>query len=268
MDIIYISSRLITGLFIGFTIGLTGIGGGVLVIPALTLLFRLPPTLAVGTASLYALITKAYAFWEHFKLKTINFKMGLFFLIGAIPANIITSLWINYYAAENQNNLKAIQAFQSDLKIFIGITLLLSVLLLIIDLFKKGEFRLFKKSDTKFSQGKKFLGIISGFIIGALIGATSIGGGVLVIPLLIIIFHLKPDRTVGTSIFIAVILLLATAIIYGQSGQVDYGTAGIMSIGSLLGVYLGSRLSVKIPEKQLELLVTLIILVATVMMFF
>ncbi len=62
--------QLILGVVIGFSIGLTGIGGGVLVLPSLTLILGLPPSVAAGTASLYAFLTKIQATVEHFRLKT------------------------------------------------------------------------------------------------------------------------------------------------------------------------------------------------------
>ena len=57
LDII---ARLVIGLVIGFCIGLTGVGGGVLMIPALTELLGFNTTQAVGTTSLYAFLTKIF----------------------------------------------------------------------------------------------------------------------------------------------------------------------------------------------------------------
>lgn len=91
-DATYIVVRLVCGLAIGFAIGMTGIGGGVLVMPTLTILLSLPTSVAVGTASLYALLVKIYAVFEHYKLKTINFRVSGLVLAGAVPGNIVASV--------------------------------------------------------------------------------------------------------------------------------------------------------------------------------
>ena len=88
LDVPMIAVKLLTGLVIGASIGLTGIGGGVLVLPTLTLLFGLPPTVAVGTANLYSFLCKLSATYFHYKQKTIAFGTSGCFLIGAIPACI------------------------------------------------------------------------------------------------------------------------------------------------------------------------------------
>ena len=73
---------------IGFAIGMTGIGGGVLVMPTLTILLQLPASVAVGTASLYALLVKMYAVFEHHKIKTIDFRVRASFSPALSPATL------------------------------------------------------------------------------------------------------------------------------------------------------------------------------------
>lgn len=270
MSILEIGLSLVSGLIIGFTIGLTGIGGGVLVMPALIIILKIEPSVSVGTASLYALLTKIYAVFEHFRLRTINLTIAIFFLIGAIPANILTSLSINTYIKNNAGDIEKIKQFQGNLKSLIAYILLFSVIFLIIQLIKGQKTDCLsneRQGSNEHSTIKKIAGIISGVIVGVLIGSTSVGGGVLIIPLLIIFFNLSTKQTVGTSILIAVILVLSTSIIYGRGGQIDYWTSIIMAVGSIPGVFWGSRLSVKTPEKILKIIVTSIIMFAAIMMF-
>jgi uncharacterized membrane protein YfcA len=107
---------------------------------------------------------------------------------------------------------------------------------------------------------------VLGGVIGGLIGATSVGGGVLIVPMLIIVFGLTASRTVGSSIFIAMVLTLITAIMYGKGGELDVLTAVIMAVGSLAGVRYGSRLSVRLPEQGLKLVMVGLVLFAAIMM--
>jgi uncharacterized membrane protein YfcA len=265
--------RLVLGAGIGFCIGLTGIGGGVLVLPALTVILGLPSSIAVGTASLYAFLTKCYATFEHFRLKTIDIRTSLFLLLGAVPGNVVTAWVINravkHMGAEGESMVR----FQQGLKMFIAFVVLFSAIVLIVDLVLKGHGA---GSGTGNSVGARLnsrptlkwtIAVITGTVIGSLIGATSVGGGVLMIPALIILFGLPSSRTVGTSIFVAVILTFMTSIVYGASDQMDWHTALLMALGSLAGVPLGSKLCARLPERGLRWLVIAVVFVSAIFMF-
>jgi uncharacterized membrane protein YfcA len=265
MSLAGLLGRLVLGLVIGFCIGLTGIGGGVLVLPALTLLLGIPPIQAVGTTSLYAFLTKITATFHHARLKTIDWGTSLRFLAGAMPANAFVSLWISRQGSNS--------AFQERLILFIIGIVFFSVFMMILNIIKRSRAALETEERTLADRItghvilRNSLSILMGALIGGLIGATSIGGGVLIIPILIILFNLPASRTVGSSIFISVLLTLFTSLIYGRSGEVDTATAMIMAVGSLAGVYRGSRLSSKMPERLLQsVMISLIFMVAVLML--
>ncbi|MBD3315416.1 MAG: TSUP family transporter [Chitinivibrionales bacterium] len=263
--------RLGIGTFVGFAIGMTGVGGGVLVMPALTVVLGIPASVAVGTASFYAFLTKAYAVGEHWRLKTINWHISMLFLIGAIPASIATSLLVLQLA--NQENAEAVAAFQNSLKGIISYVMVLAAVLLMVDLWRKSRSRgPGKRADgtsraATLTMPKRVTGVFLGSIVGILLAATSVGGGVLVIPLLVLVFSLPASKTVGSSILIALVLTLVTSILYWGGGNLDYITGLCMWIGSLAGVFFGSRLAVKVPDKALQAIVIGIIWVATAGMF-
>lgn len=109
--------------------------------------------------------------------------------------------------------------------------------------------------------------VVSGLVIGLVIGMTGVGGGILVVPLLVMLFGLSARRTVGSSIMIAVVLMLVTSLLYMRGGNLDYITALCMWVGSFGGVYVGSRLAVKVPDRVLQGLAIVVICFATAMMF-
>ena len=115
--------RLLLGLFIGFCIGLTSIGGGVLILPALTVLLKVDPLVAVGTTTLYAFLTKITALLHHIKLKTIDWSLSKRFLSGAIPATLLTSGWISLKGADHE--------FKAQLESFIIGVIFFGIILMI-----------------------------------------------------------------------------------------------------------------------------------------
>jgi uncharacterized membrane protein YfcA len=267
LSILELAVRLVLGLLIGFCIGLTGVGGGVLVLPALTLLLKMNPVVAVGTASSYAFLTKVSATFHHIQLKTIDWTISLLFLAGALPANAAVSFWITHREMNSE--------FLHALKLFITGTVFVCVGVMVMNLI--GQIRKAKSGGTRKTLSERIaarphhsriLGVVMGAVVGGLIGATSIGGGVLIVPMLMILFGLETRRTVGSSIFIAVVLTLLTSLIYSKGGAMDWTTAIVMSAGSLVGVPPGSKLSVKMPDKILQGVVIALIFGAAVLMLF
>jgi uncharacterized membrane protein YfcA len=266
--------RLVTGVIIGFSIGLTGTGGGVLGLPALTLILRCPPSVAVGTASLYAFLTNIFATCHHIRLKTIERHTAGQVLLTAVPANVICSMIINRYI-QGAEGSAALVHFQHGLRMFMAIVVCLAALVLMIRLAAKGK-RPMDEHDPRsiaarlgrHPRGRVAVALLAGALIGGLIGATSVGGGVVTVPLMIIVFGLSSSATVGTSVLVATVLTMLTSVVYGRGGQVEWATALLMAVGSLLGVPLGSRMTVKIPERPMQWVLSGVILSAALLMLF
>jgi uncharacterized protein len=261
--------RLGIGLAIGFCIGMTAVGN-VLVIPSVTLILGLSPSTAVGTTCLYALLTKVFASYRHSRLGNVDFRTSVLLLATAVPTNVLVSLLINQRTASVAGCPQASQAFQAGLQLFIGAVILLSVVLLIVNLVGKA-----RSSDhqgriarwvTARPGARRSITAGVGILIGALVGSTSVGGAVVMMPLLIILVGIPAARAVGTSIFIGVILPFVTVLIYGRGGEIDIATAITMWLGSTLGVYWGSKLSAKLPERKLQAAVIVVILAAGILM--
>jgi uncharacterized protein len=267
LTLMELAVRFVLGLLIGFCIGMTGVGGGVLVLPALTLMLKMNPVMAVGTASLYAFLTKISATFHHIKLKTIDWRISFLFLAGALPANAIVSILIAHWA-EGPEFLHALKLFITGTVFFCAGVMVLNLIGQIHKEKSGGTRKTLSERIAERPHHSRILGVMMGAVVGALIGATSIGGGVLIVPMLMVLFGLEARRTVGSSIFIAVILTLLTSIIYHKGGATDEVTAIVMSVGSLIGVPPGSKLSAKMSDKLLQSIVIALIFIAAVMMIF
>ncbi len=274
--------QLVSGALIGACIGMTGIGGGVLLLPVLTLGFGLPSTVAVGTAHLYSCLCKLPAVFFHFRQGTIRFRTSAYFLAGAVPATVAVALWITGYAGAMDQADPAWQELQVNLRRFIAAVVILSGLLILWHMFMRpGSHAPASPADPadpadqadkgnpgRVTGAKVVLVAALGAVIGGLIASTSVGSGILIVPLMIIIFRLTAVDTVGSSIFIALILTLTSSIIYAGSSQLDLAIAVTMAAGSLVGVPLGVRMSRRIPERYLQITITGLVLVAGGVMLF
>jgi len=256
--------RLGLGVVVGFSIGLTGVGGGVLGLQAMTLALKMDPVRAVGTTSLYIFLTNISASFQHAKLKNIAWKAVVRLLAGAIPANILIASWIS----RQGNNTE----FKAGLKNFIICVVFFSVGVMIINAVKKlrskveAEERVAAAIIRDHGGASAILSVLIGALVGGLIGATSVGGGVLIVPMFIILFGLSASRTVGSSIFMAMVLTCVTALVYGKGGEVDFYSATVMAVGSLIGTRFGSKLSIALPDTLLRWIMIAVILMAAIMM--
>ncbi|MEN2399687.1 sulfite exporter TauE/SafE family protein [Flavobacterium sp. MC2016-06] len=232
----------IAGLFVGFIVGMTGVGGGSLMTPIL-LWFGIPPTSAVGTDLLYAAFTKIGGVYVHNKKNNINWKITGWLSLGSVPAALIT-LWI-------LNSIKTdVTAMNALIKYSLGWALLFTSIAI---LFKNKIMAFSKKhAGDRFhteSTTQNVLTITIGVLLGATVTLTSIGAGALGTVTLFFLYPLLPTpKLVGTEIAHAVPLTLVAGIGHASMGSLDLGLLGQLLLGSLPGIYMGSMLSGKVPD--------------------
>lgn len=246
---------------LGFCIGLTGVGGGLLGVPALTLGLGLSPSVAVGTASTYAALTRIYAVIEHWRLGTIHLSTAALFLGGALPGTVLAAMFVKQNAG--------LEGFQDKLGWFIFWVVLLAGAAMVANMVRsRGRAERPTAQASSWRDKPRWqigVGLLLGFVTGAVIASTSVGGGVIVIPILVFFFGLPIARTVGTSLLISFVLLAVAGLVYlfiGAGREVEIGAALWMSLGSLVGVRFGSRLSARAPAFALQAAVVAMILLS------
>jgi len=233
---------IIAGLFVGFVVGMTGVGGGSLMTPIL-LWFGIPPTTAVGTDLLYAAFTKIGGVYVHNKKKNINWTITGWLSLGSVPAALIT-LWILESIKTDITTMNAI------IKYSLGWALLFTSIAV---LFKK-RIMIFsqKHAGDRFhyeSKTQNMLTVAIGVLLGATVTLTSIGAGALGTVTLFFLYPILPTpRLVGTEIAHAVPLTLVAGIGHASMGNLDLALLGQLLLGSLPGIYMGSMLSGKVPD--------------------
>ncbi len=254
----------IVGLLIGFLVGLTGMGGGSLLAPIMILFFRVPPVWAVGTDIAYSTVTKALGSVVHFRQKNVNYKVALWLACGSVPATLLSVGLVQYIrkhygAVVNGVILHAL-----------GFTLVLVAVILVLKPFimhyfdqqrmekqkrevLAGEVNVTNQSNRWEKWYRPAVTALVGAVVGFLVGLTSVGSGTLIIVSLAFLFpRLTSKELVGTDIFQAFMLLASGAIAYLVAGTINWPIVGLLLVGSLPGVYLGSKSSKFIPERYMR----------------
>lgn len=247
----------ISGFVVGLIVGVTGVGGGSLMTPLLVLFFGVSPATAVGTDLLYASITKSLGGWVHGRNGTVQWKIVGLLALGSLPAASLTITLFKLLDLEE----KSLAGLMTGV---LSVALLLTAVAL---LFKDRIQQLARRKDgTVYELHHRYLTvatIATGAVVGVLVTISSIGAGVLgTVALLFLYPRLSTVKVVGTDIAHAVPLTAVAGLGHMTLGTVDLVLLGSLLLGSLPGIYIGSHLSARVPEKVLRpLLATMLLLI-------
>ncbi len=237
----------LSGLLVGFVIGLSGVGGGSLMTPLLVMGFGVAPTTAVGTDLLYAGLTKAGGTVARGKLGSVDWRIAAFLMLGSVPAALATSAIVSRYAFKGVEIGALITSA-------LGFMLLITALALVFRHQLLASNNRFRRSIERLRSGNLFaLTLALGALLGVLVTLTSVGAGALgVVALLMLYPHLPTNHLAGTDIVHAVPLTLVAGAGHAIAGSVDYQLLGNLLIGSLPGIVAGSLMAHRVPEKALR----------------
>lgn len=239
------STYIVSGFAVGLLVGLTGVGGGSLMTPLLTLLFGINPTVAVGTDLAFASITKSAGTLAHRVRNTVHWDIVKRLCIGALPAALLTTLALKYFGALEQHITQIIRY-----------TIAFSVLLTAIAIIFRGRMQAWMTAHPErqlHGRAQVFATVIAGAAIGTLVTVSSIGAGAVGATVLVLLYpHLKPAEIAGTDIAYAVPLTAIAAIGHWWLGSINWGLLGMLLIGSVPGITIGSLAARAVPEKFLR----------------
>ena len=233
------------GFIVGFIVGLTGVGGGSLMTPILVLGFNIQPAVAVGTDLLYAAITKAGGIFAHQKNGNIQWNILKLLFMGSIPSTIITILIIKQLDNSGVNYENLIMSTLSIALILTGLFLL-----------SKDQLKKISKDENSayikalHRKYRKPITIFAGILIGVLVTISSVGAGVIGAAFLFFLYpRHKAIKIVATDIAHAVPVTAIAGLGYAHIGVVDYQLLLNLLIGSLPGIYFGSKFGSLLPDK-------------------
>ena len=251
----------IAGLMVGFLVGLTGMGGGALMTPVLIFMFGFSPTMAVGTDVTYAAVTKIAGSWKHWRQGSVDIPLALWLCLGSVPASL-TGVATVTYVKNHYGDL-----IDSILYRAIGSALMMVGVLLVVKIVLHVD-KKHRRENIRMSRRMKIGTVCLGIVVGFIIGLTSVGSGTLIGVFLILFYPLTTDRIVGTDVFQAMILLLATGLAQIGAGNVNLWMVAALLMGSIPGVLLGSQLTVHAPARLLRSILAVVLFLSGLALLF
>jgi len=248
--------KALAGALVGFTVGLTGMGGGALMTPILVLLFGVTPGTAVSSDLLTSLVMKPVGGTVHFRRGTVDWALVRWLVLGSVPSAFAGVFVLRHLGSGQQ--------VQDNIKTLLGWALVVAAMALIAKAFIAA--RSGARRRTTAPQGERIvvkraatllIGVAGGFIVGM----TSVGSGSLMMVLLLLLYpRLTAKELVGTDLVQAIPLVGSAALSHLLFGHVDFGLTGSLLVGSLPGVYLGARVSSRAPDAVIRPTLVVILL--------
>jgi uncharacterized membrane protein YfcA len=249
------------GFLVGMVVGLTGVGGGSLMTPILIFFFDVKPYLAVGTDLLFAAFTKMGGTIKLARARIIDWRVVWHLSAGSIPAALATLFVLKEVGPANP-------ATQGLMTTTLGLALLLTAAAT----FYKAVRGRVSPATVASGQAAKAatprhwsLPLLFGALIGVMVTLTSVGAGAIGVTVLMILYPLLPlPRIVAADIAYAVPLTLVAGLGHASMGSVDWPLLTKLLAGSIPGIWIGSHLMSRIPERLIRSFLSMLLAYAGV----
>ncbi len=242
--------KILVGFIVGILIGMSGVGGGVLLLPVLIFGLRVPAIVAVGSDALFNFFTKVPASLMHLKKGTVRRNVVIALALGSVPGSICgvkLLMHIRHLYGDGVNNF---------IKSAVG------VLLIVIPILMLFQRRIEERVANRPPSMKGFAGmVLIGLVAGFLVGMTSVGSGSIIMMLLLLFYSFPPKINVGTDIVHAVILTGVTGFMHFRLGNVDPTLVLTLLIGSIPGGLIGSHIATRLPMMWLRRILCALLLI-------
>lgn len=240
----------------GLVVGLTGVGGGSLMTPLLIFFFGVKPHLAIGTDLLFAAFTKMSGTVSLARQRMVPWRLVASLSAGSIPA-ALTTLYVLHRLGPGD------PAVQRAMTFTLGVALLLTAAA---TLYKAIHGKQIPRSlpNERLAEATRprhwSLPLLFGAVIGTLVTLTSVGAGAIGVMALMLLYPLLPlPRIVAADIAYAVPLTLVAGLGHASLGSVDWPLLAKLLMGSLPGIWLGTRLGQKMPDRVVRSLLSVLL---------
>jgi hypothetical protein len=234
----------LTGLGLGLIVGLTGVGGGSLMTPILIIVFGFKPSYAVGTDIFHGAVFKSFGALRHRRLKTVHGHLAFWLFAGSGPL-ALAGVVVSYVLRNSISNAQTLLGYA------IGVALIGGGAGFLAKSFVK---RGVQPSQAPFimSRRDKLIALGTGAVFGFIVGITSVGSGTYFGLMMVLVYPLTMPRIVGTDIFHAAALLWVAGVGHLVIGDVDLHATAWLLLGSVPGILISSRYTVKVPDMTIR----------------
>jgi uncharacterized membrane protein YfcA len=235
----------VAGFLVAIVVGITGMGGGALMTPAL-LFLGVGGASTVVTADLTAsAVYKSGGALVHWREGSPNLKLAGWLMVGSVPMAFLGPHLVQWFAAPDQ--------VETVLQLAIGFALLLATATFALRLYV--QLRRVRRGHDGVAEPvvRPLPTVAIGALGGLLVGITSVGSGsVIMIALVMLYPTISAVRLVGTDLVQAVPLVLSAAIANILTYGLDLGVTIPLIIGSVPGAMLGARLAPRVPSSLIR----------------
>jgi uncharacterized membrane protein YfcA len=253
-------SIVLTGFFVGAVVGLTGMGGGALMTPALIFLGVGNASTVVTADLTAAAVYKSGGAAVHWREGSPNVRLALWLIAGSVPFALLGPHLVHWWAPDSESGLDKL------LKECIGFALLLAATTYALRLYiQLRHLRSDREAPLSDPVIRPIPTILVGAFGGLLVGITSVGSGsVIMVALLMLYPGLSAVKLVGTDLVQAVPLVLAAAISNIQLNGLDWSITLPLIIGSVPGSMIGSRIAPRVPQSVIRRGIVIVLTVSGV----
>jgi uncharacterized membrane protein YfcA len=233
----------LVGLVVGLVVGLTGVGGGSLMTPALVFLFKVPVDIAVGTDLIFASLTKIFGVTAHSARGNVNWRIVTRLGLGSLPASIATIFVMSQLKAHGK-------PLDHYILPVLGVSLVATAAAVMLRkriLAAGGKwFEMSEQTSNRFAT-------LVGVVLGIMVTLTSVGAGAIGVAALMLLYpKIRGAELVGTDLAHAIPLVTVAGLGHLQLGNIDYRLLLGLLLGSIPGIYIGSSVSSRLPEVMMR----------------
>ncbi len=244
----------------GIVVGLTGMGGGALLMPILVLGFGIPELVAISSDVVAAAVMKPVGAAVHLKHGTVRRDLALWLIIGSVPAALSSPYLLLLLDDAGQAKL--------FLRPIIGATLLVAALAMVAKALLQRAISQAGSTSIAGMPVRPLPTLLIGVLGGLVVGMTSVGSGSLMLVLLMLLYpRMTGSELVGTDLVQAVPLVLAAAVGHLMFGQIDWWLTASIVLGTVPGIYLGARLSAKAKDSLIRPILASVLLALGLKLF-
>ncbi len=259
------------GLVVGFLSGLLGIGGGIILNPAL-IKIGIPPITTVGTSVAQMVGATVSGFISHLKLKNIDIKMGIVLIIGGFVGGGLGVILAK--ALEDAGHFRTfVLSLYAFYLAFTGIIMFKDIITNKKEKKKSNFDKLIENLPFKmrfaFTEISVLVPLGIGFISGFLAAVMGVGGGFVVIPALMYLVKYPVEKAVGLSLFQMIFITSYLTFFHSVvNNGVDIVLALILMIGSSIGAVFGAAFGQRLNKNITKLIMAIIVSVVSIISFY